>query len=340
MATTTRVCIECEKPRPTSEFVGRRVCKDCIADKARISYSKKKELLLIAKEEEERKAWNDHIQRVNIILNQSMIGNVIQGDPDPFWSQELKTTKDEAYVISDWKDFSKLVLTIAGRKIRAQTDENDKLQTENEKLKHDVQLVETKYDKLQAENEKLKHDVQLVETKYNGQGVLLKMAQDEVKAVEEELQAEIQETMSQHIAQHEQEIRQFRVELEKVKGEVLIHENTVNQVTLQLKEKDDKILALQTELQQLKDQPGRPTAYHPGIQKGFVTLPNLAQIFNIKPEYKPDINTPPLTPPKTNSPPRVHVSKTRQCKSCVKTLPANQFDNAQHKCRECKQLGL
>jgi hypothetical protein len=184
--------------------------------------------------------------------------------------------------------------------------------------------------------DKLRHDLQLVETKYNGQTVLLKMAQDEMKALEEELQTEIQEIT----AENERKINQLRVEVADIKDEVLMHEKTISQVTLQLKEKDDKILALQTEMQKLKDKDVRYVST--GVPRGLATLPNLAQIFNIKPEYKPDINTPPPTPPKTSSPGRPasfthqRLPKTRECQDCLKDLPLDQFVKWHKRCRECE----
>jgi hypothetical protein len=266
---------------------------------------------------------NDRSERIHQLVTQ-MYSDMTASFSKIHISQVLET---ENTVLKDQiAELNNTIQQLKSDQINRSEQQNRTLIEQNEKLKHDydaqlgsmfdqkeaLDISKKQTDKL---TEAFKHDLQLAEQKYSGQTGLLKVARDEVKALKEELQNEIQVR-----AQNQQEISQFRVELQKIKAEVLIHENTVNQVTLQLKEKDEQISTLQSEVED-KDQrikllqaqtrslineghPPRPMTAPQTVNvgvvaglaqrfeklspqsppKGLPSHPNLAQIFNIKPD--------------------------------------------------------
>lgn len=263
------------------------------------------------------------------------------------------------------------------------TDENICTKCRNAKVKQEESLkananeLQQQLDELKRENDQLKHDVQLTGTNYSAQVALLDAAQNEKKASEEKLQAEIDNLQAERALfkmQKEKdamEIDQLRIQMGQIQArniqfqnEIswsqsdrvrrLIDDETVNQLNLLLKEKDEEIRALQVEIQKLKEKEvryvaqtrsfindgPRPMTAPQIVSVGVVA--DLTQKFeNLKPESPPRHPLPPFIWGEAGcSPPRIHLTKTKECMSCVKTLPADQFDKFKHKCRECLQLGL
>lgn len=314
-------------------------------------------------------------------------------------SQVLET---ENTVLKDQiAELNNTIQQLKSDQINRSEQQNRTLIEQNEKLKHDYdaqlgsmfdqkEALEISKKQTDELNDKLKHDLQLVETKYNGQTVLLKMAQDEMKAIEEKFQAEIQELKELHEAELERTKTYYLDQMKKLEDKFKSDIMSMVQKPTRDPQFDSRpmtapqtvnvgvVAGLNQRFEKLSPQ---------SPPKGLPSHPNLAQIFNIKPDMrsgqtileeimaknvqqihleaqkaakkeqktsplvneeqirspsrihilpKPDINT----PPKTNSPPRVHVSKTKKCTSCPDPVPLDQFDKGKHKCRECKRLGL